>query len=45
MKRILAVLAVLAVAGCAATSQPAVKHGKRGLHINGTVLASEWVNC
>ena len=45
MKRILVALAVLAVTGCAATSEPAVKHGKRGLHINCSGLSSSWNKC
>lgn len=45
MKRILVALAVLAVTGCAATSHTAVKHGKRGLHINCSGLSSSWNKC
>jgi hypothetical protein len=45
MKRILVALAVLAVTGCAATSETAVKHGKRGLHINCSGLSSSWNKC
>ncbi len=44
MKRFLIVLAVLAVAGCAATSKP-LKHGKRGLHVNCSGLTSSWEKC
>ena len=43
--RILVALAVLAVTGCAATSETAVKHGKRGLHINCSGLSSSWNKC
>ena len=45
MKRFLIALAVLAVSGCAATSETAVKHGKRGLHINCSGLSSSWNKC
>ena len=45
MKRILVALAVLAVTGCAATSETAVKHGKRGMHINCSGLSSSWNKC
>lgn len=45
MKRILIMLAILAIAGCAATSQTKVKHGKRGLHINCSGLSSSWKKC
>ena len=45
MKRILVALAVLALTGCAATSETSVKHGKRGLHINCSGLSSSWDNC
>ena len=45
MKRILVALAVLALTGCAATSETAVKHGKRGLHINCSGLSSSWNKC
>jgi len=43
MKYILIILAVLTVAGCAATSKP-VK-SKRGLHINCSGLSSSWDQC
>ncbi|HBP46993.1 hypothetical protein GHO42_16270 [Pseudomonas sp. FSL R10-0056] len=45
MKRILVALAVLALTGCAATSETSVKHGKRGLHINCSGLSSSWNKC
>ncbi|WP_422421148.1 hypothetical protein [Pseudomonas sp. GZD-222] len=45
MKRILLILAVLAIAGCAATAKTEVKHGKRGLHINCSGLSSSWNKC
>ncbi len=44
MNRFLIVLAVLAVAGCTATSKP-MKYGKRGLHINCSGLTSSWEKC
>jgi len=37
-------LAVVTVAGCAATSKP-VKQGKRGIHINCSGLSSSWDRC
>ncbi len=45
MKRILILIAVLAVAGCAATSKTEVKRGKKGLHINCSGLSSSWDQC
>ncbi|KAI2669512.1 hypothetical protein [Pseudomonas sp. TNT3] len=45
MKRILVMIAVLAIAGCAATSKTQVKHGKKGLHINCSGLSSSWDKC
>jgi hypothetical protein len=45
MKRILILIAVLAVAGCAATSKTQIKHGKKGLHINCSGLSSSWDQC
>ena len=45
MKRILLILAMLAIAGCAATAKTQVKHGKRGLHINCSGLSSSWDKC
>ena len=45
MKRILLILAMLAIAGCAATANTEVKHGKRGLHINCSGLSSSWDQC
>jgi len=45
MKRFLIALAALALAGCAATSETSVKHGKRGLHINCSGLSSSWDKC
>ena len=45
MKRILILIAVLAIAGCAATSKTQVKHGKKGLHINCSGLSSSWDKC
>ncbi|MBA1231692.1 hypothetical protein G7013_18765 [Pseudomonas viridiflava] len=44
MKYIFIALAVLAVAGCAATSKP-VKQTKRGIHINCSGLSSSWDRC
>ena len=44
MKYIFIALAVLAVAGCAATSKP-VKQTKRGIHINCSGLSSSWARC
>jgi len=44
MKYIFIVLAVLGVAGCAATSNKIV-HGKRGIHINCSGLTSSWEKC
>ncbi|RMQ75608.1 hypothetical protein ALP98_03072 [Pseudomonas viridiflava] len=44
MKYIFIVLAMLAVAGCAATSKP-VKQSKRGIHINCSGLTSSWAKC
>ncbi|MBX8521984.1 hypothetical protein Q1J52_13030 [Pseudomonas lijiangensis] len=44
MKYIFIVLALLAVAGCATTSNP-VKQGKRGIHINCSGLSSSWEKC
>lgn len=45
MKRILLILAILAVAGCAATAKDEVKRGKKGLHINCSGLSSSWNRC
>jgi len=45
MKRILLILAVIAIAGCAATAQTEVKRGKKGLHINCSGLSSSWEKC
>ena len=45
MKRILILIAVLAVAGCAATAKTQVKHGKKVLHINCSGLSSSWDKC
>lgn len=45
MKRILLILAILAVAGCAATAKDEVKRGKKGLHINCSGLSSSWSKC
>ena len=45
MKRFLIGLAALALAGCAATSETTVKHGKRGMHINCSGLSSSWDKC
>ncbi|MDD1013485.1 hypothetical protein [Pseudomonas rubra] len=45
MKRILLILAILAVAGCAATAKTEVKRGKKGLHINCSGLSSSWEKC
>ena len=45
MKQILIALAVLALTGCAATSETSVKHGNRGMHINCSGLSSSWNKC
>ncbi|WP_339483258.1 MULTISPECIES: hypothetical protein [unclassified Pseudomonas] len=45
MKRILILIAVLIIAGCAATSKTEVKRGKKGLHINCSGLSSSWGQC
>ena len=45
MKRILILLMVLAIAGCAATTRTEVKRGKKGLHINCSGLSSSWDQC
>ena len=45
MKRFLVFIAVLAIAGCAATSKTEVKRGKKGLHINCSGLTSSWEKC
>lgn len=45
MKGFLLALAVLALAGCAATSQTDVKWGKKALHINCSGLTSSWEKC
>lgn len=45
MKRILILIAVFAVAGCAATSKTEVKRGKKGLHVNCSGLSSSWDQC
>lgn len=45
MKRILIILAILAIAGCAATEKASVKRGKKGLHINCSGLSSSWDKC
>jgi len=45
MKRILLILAVLAMAGCAAAAKTEVKKGKKGLHINCSGLSSSWDKC
>ncbi|MNF65759.1 hypothetical protein D3C84_475340 [compost metagenome] len=45
MKRILILIAALAIAGCAATSETKIKHGKKGLHINCSGLSSSWEKC
>ncbi|WP_030137823.1 hypothetical protein [Pseudomonas fluorescens] len=42
MKRILILIAVLAIAGCAATSKTEIKRGKKGLDINCSGLTSSW---
>jgi hypothetical protein len=44
MKYIALMLAIVTVAGCAATSKP-VKQGKRGIHINCSGLSSSWDRC
>lgn len=45
MKRFFILLAVLAIAGCAATAKTEVKRGKKGLHINCSGLSSSWEKC
>ncbi|CAG8870806.1 hypothetical protein PS627_04167 [Pseudomonas fluorescens] len=45
MKRILLILAVLAIAGCAATAKTEVTRGKKGMHINCSGLSSSWDKC
>lgn len=45
MKHLLIVVAILAIAGCAATSKTSVRHGKKGLHINCSGLSSAWDQC
>src|SRR5690349_11557983 len=45
MKRILLLIALLAIASCAATSETQVKRGKKGLHINCSGLSSSWDKC
>jgi hypothetical protein len=45
MKRILMLLIVVAIAGCAATTKTEVKRGKKGLHINCSGLSSSWDQC
>ena len=45
MKRILLILAVLVIAGCAATAKTEVKKGKKGLHNNCSGLSSSWDKC
>jgi hypothetical protein len=45
MKRILILLMVVAIAGCAATTKTEVKRGKKGLHINCSGLSSSWDQC
>ncbi|BCJ06234.1 MULTISPECIES: hypothetical protein [unclassified Pseudomonas] len=45
MKRILLILGILAIAGCAATANTEVKRGKKGLHINCSGLSSSWDKC
>lgn len=45
MKRIFLILAILAIAGCAATAKTEVKRGKKGLHINCSGLSSSWDKC
>ncbi|KAA8709771.1 MULTISPECIES: hypothetical protein [Pseudomonas syringae group] len=44
MKFIFIVLAMLVMAGCAATSKPVIQ-GKRGIHINCSGLSSSWAKC
>ncbi|WP_028696328.1 hypothetical protein [Pseudomonas cremoricolorata] len=45
MKRLILILAILALAGCAATAKTEVKRGKKGLHINCSGLSSSWDRC
>ncbi|KAF0865593.1 hypothetical protein [Pseudomonas sp. LD120] len=45
MKRFLILLAILALAGCAATAKTEFKRGKKGLHINCSGLSSSWNRC
>lgn len=45
MKRIVLILAILALAGCAANTKIEVKRGKKGLHIDCSGLSSSWEKC
>jgi len=45
MKRILLLIAILAIAGCAAIPETQVKRGKKGLHVNCSGLSSSWDKC
>jgi len=45
MKRILLILAVLAISGCAATAKTEVQQGKKGLPTNCSGLSSSWDKC
>jgi len=45
MKQFMLLIVVLAVAGCAATSNTYVTRGKKGLHINCSGLTSSWSQC
>jgi hypothetical protein len=45
MKRLLIMLTILALAGCAATTKTEVRRGKKGLHINCSGLTSSWAKC
>lgn len=45
MNRLVLLLVVLALAGCAATSKSYEKKGRKGLHINCSGLTSSWEKC
>ncbi|WP_407316280.1 hypothetical protein [Pseudomonas sp. nanlin1] len=45
MKYLIILMAVLLMAGCAATAQTEYKRGKKGLHINCSGLSSSWNKC
>ncbi|MBB2494760.1 hypothetical protein [Aquipseudomonas ullengensis] len=45
MKRLVLLIAVLAIAGCSATAKTYDKKGRRGLNINCSGLTSSWEQC